>query len=256
MLRNYRKIERVMEHSNTQALYSYWDELRAGRDAPSRSEIDPRRIAGALETMFILEALNDGQLRIRLAGTALCEMLGMEARGLMVETLMVEDQAHEAPMVAARALERPGPVVMRVRAVDAEGRDWVGEALFLPLRSELGELSRVIGCVNFLGADRRDRPAGPLRLRSQGSRALEVDEDEDGLVLHDPLGAPPARTPAPAPTGFAEPSAPFGRPRAVESAPRDPSEARPTLTAIEGNPDAPRPDKGERPRPSLRIVKD
>ena len=44
-----------MDHPNTQALHGYWNELRAGRDAPYRSEIDPRKIRGALETMFILE---------------------------------------------------------------------------------------------------------------------------------------------------------------------------------------------------------
>ena len=65
MIRNYRKIESVMDHPNTQALYRYWNDLRAGRDAPCRSEVDPRRISGCLETMFILEALDNGQLRFR-----------------------------------------------------------------------------------------------------------------------------------------------------------------------------------------------
>ena len=72
-----------MENPNTQTLYRYWNELRAGRDAPGRSEVDPRRISGSLETMFILEARDDGQMRFRLAGTRLCEWLGMEARGCM-----------------------------------------------------------------------------------------------------------------------------------------------------------------------------
>ena len=48
-----------MENPNTQTLYRYWNELRAGRDAPGRSEVDPRRISGSLETMFILEARDE-----------------------------------------------------------------------------------------------------------------------------------------------------------------------------------------------------
>ena len=33
MIRKYQGIESVMDHPNTQTLYRYWDELRAGRDA-------------------------------------------------------------------------------------------------------------------------------------------------------------------------------------------------------------------------------
>ncbi|MEM6440286.1 MAG: PAS domain-containing protein [Pseudomonadota bacterium] len=236
-----------MEHPSTQALYAYWNELRAGRDAPSRSEVDPRRIAGGLETMFILEHLEGGQTRFRLAGTGLCELLGMELRGMMVETLMVPGQESEAADIAARVLQTPGCGVMRLRATDAQGVDWAGEAIFLPLYSEMGEMARVIGCVNFLEAERRSRPAGPLRLRSLGTRVSPLQED---LLSGLPAPAAPApRVPAPVPVeGFAEPRAGFAR------APR--AEPAPKLTAIEGNPDAPRGDADGRARPRLRIVED
>jgi hypothetical protein len=239
-----------MDHPNTRALYSYWDELRAGRDAPGRSEIDPRRISGALETMFILEALDDGQLRFRLAGTRLCEWLGMEARGCVVETVMAPGHEHEIAELGRRVLLEPGAGVMRLRAGDGAGTDWAGEALLLPMRSELGEMARIIGCVNLDGADRRRRPEPPLRLRCQGVRVLPIEVDPGEAALRarapaDPLGA----RSMPEASGFGEGAARFQH--------GGPVDMRPRLTAIEGNPEAARKrEDGSRPKPNLRLVED
>lgn len=253
-----------MENPNTQTLYRYWNELRAGRDAPGRSEVDPRRISGSLETMFILEARDDGQMRFRLAGTRLCEWLGMEARGCMAEAVMAPGHEQELSDLARRVLRSPGVGVMRLRAVDNAGTDWSGEALLLPLRSELGDLARVMGCVNLDAVDRRRKPQPPLRLRSLGSRLtpIEIDpglaaQDASARMAADPLGAlrAPDGGKAGGPSrGFAEAPAGFGH------APReDAVEHRPQLTAIEGNPSAPRdadPTAPRRGRPNLRLVKD
>ena len=261
MIRIYRKFERVMDHPNSQALHRYWDALRDGRDAPTRSEIDPRRIAGSLDSMFILETTDLGQIRFRLAGTALCDLLGMEARGMTAEAAMAPGHERQIGDLAARVLAGPQIGVMRVRTLDARGADWSGEMLLLPLRSELGELNRIIGCVGFDGANRRDRPQGPARLRCQGLRTLAIEPAEG--AARDPLdllGAPVARQ-APrqaAPAGFGEAPAPFRRgPAAPAAAPATAPAptSRPQLTAIEGNPRAPR-EAGPKRRPALRVVRD
>jgi hypothetical protein len=238
-----------MDHPNTRALFDYWEELRAGRDAPTRSEVDPRRISDALESMFILEALDDGQLRFRLAGTRLCEWLGLEARGCVAETMMARGQEGEMRDLGRRVLLEPAPGVMRLRAEDGAETRWAGEMLLLPMRSELGELARVIGCVNLMEAGRRRQPQPPLRLRCLGVRLLPVETAPGAAetarrAAADPLGAP---------AGFGEPRAAFGRARGGGDA------ARPRLTAIEGNPEAAaaREDDGAaRPRPNLRLVED
>ncbi|MDF2232114.1 PAS domain-containing protein [Albimonas sp. CAU 1670] len=240
-----------MDHPNTQALYRYWNDLRAGRDAPCRSEVDPRRISGSLETMFILEALDNGQMRFRLAGTKLCEWLGMEARGCVAETVMARGHEGELPDLARRVLRTPGIGVMRLRALDGAGTDWPGEALLLPLRSELGDLARVIGCVNLESEGPRRRVAPPLRLRCLGARLTPIETDpamarpaDRERRFADPLGGGDLADA----TGFAAPLSPFGRATGL-------AETRPTLTAIEGNPTAARP-RGAGRRPNLRIVKD
>ena len=64
------------------SLKTYWERLRAGRIAPYRAEIDPRQFESALENMFIVEKLAPDNMRIRLAGMKICEMMGMEVRGM------------------------------------------------------------------------------------------------------------------------------------------------------------------------------
>lgn len=64
-----------------QTLQSYWNEVRAGRLAPQRLEIEPSRIAGILSETFMLERIDAGKYQFRLAGTRLCEVFGSELRG-------------------------------------------------------------------------------------------------------------------------------------------------------------------------------
>lgn len=70
-----------MKNGVTQTLYSYWDELRDGRPAPNRSEIDPGRIRGLLGDTFILETSDPHTARYRLAGTRLCSAHCRELKG-------------------------------------------------------------------------------------------------------------------------------------------------------------------------------
>lgn len=69
-----------MRHQATQALYAYWNEVRHGRVAPQRLEIQPARIASLLLDTFILERTEHDVYRFRLAGTRICARFGMELR--------------------------------------------------------------------------------------------------------------------------------------------------------------------------------
>ena len=243
-----------MDHPNTQALHGYWNELRAGRDAPYRSEIDPRRIRGALETMFILETTAEGGLRFRLAGTRLCELAGEELRGKPAETLMIFGHERELTTLARRALGEPGIGMMRLRAEHARepgAESWGGEAILLPMRSELGEMTRILGAVNLTEPPRRSRGPLDLRLRCLGSRMLAIDVDPD-LALNELDDRPfhhRREERAAAAAGMHEEGAAFLRADQGER-PSGP----PALTTIEGSKGA----GGEKPRNRghLRLVTD
>src|SRR5690349_14918405 len=70
-----------MKQRTLQTLYAYWNEVRAGRLAPLRLEIEPSRIAGILAETFMLERIDAANYQYRLAGTRLCELFGSELRG-------------------------------------------------------------------------------------------------------------------------------------------------------------------------------
>src|SRR4051794_24073887 len=70
-----------MKQKTLHTLYGYWNEVRAGRLAPQRLEIEPSRIAGILSDTFMLERIDAATYQFRLAGTRLCELFGSELRG-------------------------------------------------------------------------------------------------------------------------------------------------------------------------------
>jgi hypothetical protein len=70
-----------MNNAASSTLFAYWDQLRAGRPAPDRAEIDPRAIAPVLGDTFILEAGRDGTLTYRLAGSRACALFARELKG-------------------------------------------------------------------------------------------------------------------------------------------------------------------------------
>jgi hypothetical protein len=71
-----------MRQKTSQTLYAYWNEVRKGRLAPERLEIQPAHIAAQLPDTFILERCDAHTYRFRLAGTRVCDRFGLEPRGL------------------------------------------------------------------------------------------------------------------------------------------------------------------------------
>ncbi len=139
-----------------QTLADYWERLRAGREAPYRSEIDPRQFEGALEHMFILEHLGDANIRVRLAGMSLCEMMGMELRGMSLRALMrVEDRA-ALDAALAQVLSGPSVGYIELDAHTPSGRTRRAAMVLLPLRSDFGDISRILGCLRVKDASPED----------------------------------------------------------------------------------------------------
>jgi len=69
-----------MRHPATQALYGYWNEIRGGRLAPRRLELQPSRMGGLLLDTFILERAEPNLFRFRLAGTRVASRFGMDLK--------------------------------------------------------------------------------------------------------------------------------------------------------------------------------
>lgn len=143
-----------MRHPKTRALYDYWNSIRDGRLAPFRSEIEPREIAPLLDSTFILEAQNRDSVRFRLAGTKLCESFGMELRGMSALALWHGDCRARVRDVMHRVVTEPCIGHVSCTVENRGGFQYEAEFLYMPLRSDMGEMTRVLGCGYYMGEER------------------------------------------------------------------------------------------------------
>jgi len=81
----------VVNDSIVQEVLDYWEGLRDGRLVPKRSEIDPRALRKSLNHTFILEANTPDNIRFRLAGSKLCDCMGMEMRGMPAYAMITQE---------------------------------------------------------------------------------------------------------------------------------------------------------------------
>jgi hypothetical protein len=212
-----------MQDAMISSLKAYWERLRAGRIAPYRAEIDPREFETALENMFIVERIAPGNMRIRLAGMKVCEMMGMEVRGMQPSLFVTEADRERFDRLLGVVMSEPAVVEI---ALEAPGRPGGIKAtmLLMPLRSDFGEINRVLGCASVEGGIVQAPLAFALK--------------EIGISpIHAREAAVEAKRALP---GFAEEQEGFEGPPAA-----------PHLRAIEGNPEA---GGTKRARPKLRVI--
>ena len=216
-------------HAQTRALLTYWQRLRSGRVAPHRSQIDPRDLECDIGHLFIIEALEDGTQRFRVAGSRIVDTFGMELRGLPVRSIMDGEARDRLTALVAETLAEPG--IGYARLMPGAGGAELWEMLLLPLRSGSGRLDRLIGVLFQLAGGRNADRLMPLKL------TLERVSIEP--ILPSDAARDAARQ------GFAEPQVDFA------GLPTPTAPAR--LTAIEGGATSDG-QAARRARPRLRVV--
>lgn len=217
-----------MIHTEIRALYSYWEGLRGQRPCPYRAEVDPRDMTGDARHLFLLENLGEGNVRFRLAGTALQDAFGYDLRGMSLRSIMAGKARESLVALVNETLSEPG--IGYARLLGPDGKQ-LWEMVLLPLRSDFGEVDRLIGCLHPISG--RVPPAGeaPTRFTIDHMSIRPVELPEGGPLAAD-----------------TQPIAGFGE----ETAGFDHSGSG--LTAIEGGRTGGAPSDGE--RPVLRIVRD
>jgi len=229
-----RRIGRIkgMIHPQTRALHRYFEDLRAGRPAPYRAEVDPRDMPCRAANLFILEDLGAGELRFRLAGSALTEAFGTELRGMNVRVMM-EGRARESfAALIEESLAEPGVGYARLTRAGTDDDIW--ECLLLPLRSDFGAFDRVLGSLVPLGRPAEISGRPPLHFR--------IEE----MTIR-PIRPICAGRPEPPAAGFAESGqAPFAGPGEPEG----------RLKTIEGGREGPPTPRRPGEAGHLRIVRD
>lgn len=182
--------------SAIQEVSAYWEALRGDRIMPKRSEIDPRGIEHALENAFVLERIAPGLARMRVAGSHLNDLMGMEVRGMPVTSFFTPAGRKTLSDILEDVFERPAVVDLTLTAERGIGKPPLeARMLLLPMTSDLGDVSRILGCLVAKGEIGRQ----PRRFEISGStmRVLTKAPEQFTAPAQPTKAAEPVR-------GFAE----------------------------------------------------
>ncbi|NOC90652.1 PAS domain-containing protein [Ruegeria sp. HKCCD6604] len=176
---------------------AYWTALLSGDSVPMRSQIDPRGLENVLEYTFILERIAPGLARFRLAGSHLNALAGMEVRGMPLTAFFQPDARAQTKDVLEQVFASPAVAELSLNSGGVLGRTRMqARMILLPLKSDLGDVSRVLGVMIADGAIGKT----PRRFTLTDTRIKPVSEIQ--------VPAPTLRRPV---EGFAEEQREFKR---------------------------------------------
>ena len=176
---------------------AYWTALLTGDGVPKRSQIDPRGLENILEYTFILERIAPGLARFRLAGSHLNKVAGMEVRGMPLTAFFESSAREQVTDILEQVFDAPAIAEFHLVSKGKLGGMWLpARMILLPLRSDLGDVSRVLGVMVSDGVI----GATPRRFGIEDSRVRDLVDLQDR-----------SRQPDPERAGFAEDQAGFDR---------------------------------------------
>lgn len=130
-------------------LFTYWNELRDGRKAPNRFEIEPTKIGPLLPETFILETDEERSFNFRLAGTKICETYGYELKGLDFVSFWKRRDDREAIESLLHTIKQDGSAgLLEFTALTDDGQSCRFEILLLPLIHSGETVNRIMGSMS------------------------------------------------------------------------------------------------------------
>lgn len=165
------------QRQTIEMIRAYWEGLRPEGGLPSRAQIDPRGMAGALSGAFMIERIAPGVGRLRIAGMQLVDLMGMEVRGMPLSALF--DPAGRGRLAAGLELmfQRPSILQMTASSFSGIGRpELSARIILLPLASDGARAEVALGCMAFAGSfGRRPRRLSLLTLENSGLSPARPD---------------------------------------------------------------------------------
>ena len=150
---------------------AYWEGLRNGRLMPDRAEVDPRGLNRALEFAFMLESVEPGAARIRIAGMHLNDLLGMEVRGMPISALFEPSARERVGRILTRVQTRAEVADLLLSSSRGIARAPLTARLYLaPLSSAGQNTTRILGCLQSDGSIGRT----PRRFRVEQAQMRRI----------------------------------------------------------------------------------
>lgn len=173
---------------------AYWNALRRDGDVPYRTQIDPRGLANVLEYAFVLERVAPQLARFRLAGQHLTGLAGMEVRGMPLSAFFTPAARERIGTLLERVFDTPAVAELTLISETCRGRvQTEARMILLPLKNDLGDVSRALGLLIAEGAN----SAAPWRfdLTGKALRAVVPAQRDPGPVAVAEPGFAEAQSP-------------------------------------------------------------
>jgi hypothetical protein len=146
-----------------------WQGVRGNQELPGRKDIEPRNFTAFLPQMVLVEEAGEGQVTIRLAGTALVERCGVTLTGMKAGAFLNKDQLLRFNEPLLEAIRTQAGCRMVGHLYTHEGGYWDIEMTFLPYRQESNRETRLVGYIS-------SNCGGDLIVREQANlKTLKID---------------------------------------------------------------------------------
>ncbi len=179
-----------MKHKNSHLLVGYWSRLRAGRDVPDQTDIDPRSIKRLLPFVFILDAEEPNRPIYRLAGTAMCERFGFELKGTGFLAHWEAQSSLALGSLLQQALNLKQPVCLTSIGATADCGMVELETILLPIKFGESGPTRFLGMIQIL-SDISQLAGRPIAFQRLAASQIIREEDPLGLSNTNPPLPPP-----------------------------------------------------------------
>jgi hypothetical protein len=134
---------------------AYWEGLRTGGTIPDRTALDPRGLGGVLDRVFLAERIGRGLVQVRIAGSGLAEIAGMDLRGLPLSCLFTAETRPALAEVVEAVATGTRLVEMDLASDRDDGRA-IARLVLLPL-VDGPDRRLVLGCLGSAGVPARSK---------------------------------------------------------------------------------------------------
>lgn len=135
-------------HPSSRALFRFWEAMRAERPAPSRDELDLKRIRPLVPQLFIAEyAAKASVFRWRLAGTGICELHRRELTGTDMFSGWDSFEIDVMSRFLTATITTRQPAVLRVRLHTNTDQIIGAEIMAFPMMASDGFTTHIFGGV-------------------------------------------------------------------------------------------------------------
>ncbi|WP_199287271.1 PAS domain-containing protein [Rhizobium chutanense] len=136
-----------MRVQTTIEIFDYWNRIRGAADAPLKSQVEPSAVPHLLQSLFILETREAGNIGFRLAGTRICDLFGRDLRGERFSSLWANGQDADIERTAMGVMDHAMPALFNATGYSTVGHQASFEIIMMPLRSPHGACDRLLGAI-------------------------------------------------------------------------------------------------------------